>query len=61
MNINYYYFLEIMNDQELETWMKTKNFPIKSSSTSVKFMIRALPEEIKPVVVEKKDFQYREL
>ena len=33
--------------------MQANGFPTKSSSTSVKFLIEALMEEVKPVVAEK--------
>ena len=54
-------FLEFLDDEELYTWIKTNAFLCKSNSTSVKFSIQALVEEIKPVVAEKKEFGYRDI
>ena len=39
---------EILDDEELDIWMKTNCFLIKSSSTSVTFSIQAFTEKIKP-------------
>ena len=47
-------FLEILDNQELGAWMQSNGSPMKSSSTSVMFLIQALMEEIKPVLAEKK-------
>ena len=35
-------------------WMETNDFPVKSSSASVKVMIQALMENLKPVVAAEK-------
>ena len=43
------FFLEILDDQKLDKWMKTNGLLIKSFSTCVKFLIQDLMEEIKPL------------
>ena len=48
------FFLEILDDQEVDICIRTNGFLITSSYTSVKFMIQALMEEINPVAAEKK-------
>ena len=53
-------FLEIMDDQELDTWMETNGFLVITSFTSVRFLIQAQMEEIKSVLDEKV-FKYRDV
>ena len=55
------FFVEILHDKEPEKWKKTIGYLINSSSTSVKFSIRALMDEIKPVAPEKIEFEYRKV
>ena len=52
-------FLEIVVDQPLDTWMKSNGFPINMSSRSVNFVIQTPMDEIRPLVVEKKQFDPR--
>ena len=54
-------FLENPDDQEIDTRMKTNAFLIKSSPAIMKFLIESVMEEIKPLVVEKEEFEYREV
>ena len=53
-------FLEILDDQKLDTWMKMNGSLIKSS-TIVEFSFQHLMEEIKPMVAEKKEFEFRDV
>ena len=56
--------MEILEDQELETWMKTDAFSMKScffDATSVKFLIHSLMKKIKTVGAEKEEFDYRDV
>ena len=47
-------FVEILDDQELDTWMKTNGFLINTCSTSIEFFDQDLMEKIQPVFAEKK-------
>ena len=47
-------FLENLDHQVIDTWLRMFSFLIKCSSTSVKFLIQDLMEEIKPLVAEKR-------